>query len=100
MEKIIAILTQRGALSKGFQDNTIIRLFSLNDDKVQKVENVKLESTDNDSISLWMSAKKVTTLYAETMSADLKRMLQKMGIKTKCKDDLENDYFIKQFIFE
>lgn len=100
MEKIIAILTQKGALSKGFQENTIIRLFSLNNNKVQRVENVKLENTDNDSISLWMAAKKVTVLYAETISIDLKRMLQMMEIKIKCKEELENDYFIKQFIFE
>lgn len=100
MEKIIAILTQKGALSKGFQENTIVRLFSMKDDKVQKVENVKLEDTSNDSISLWMAAKKVTVLYAETISTELKYMLLVMGITTKCKEELGNDYFIEQFIFE
>lgn len=100
MEKIIAVLTQKGALSKGFQENTIIRLFSLNNNKVQKVENIKLEKTDNNSISLWMTTKKVTILYAETISADLKKMLQVMGIKIKCKEEFENDCFIEQFIFE
>lgn len=100
MKKVIAVLTQKGALSKGVQANTAVNLFSVDNNRVQEVENLKLEDTNNNYFSLLMAVKKVSILYAETINSDLKRILQIMGIKTKCKDELENDDFIKQFIFD
>ena len=100
MKKIIAILTQKGALSKGVQENTTINLFELEGEKVKGVESIKLESAEHNYFSLLMAIKKVTLIYAETINADLKIILNKIGIKTKCKEDISSDRFINQFIFD
>jgi hypothetical protein len=100
MKKIIAILTQKGSLSKGLQKNTTVNLFSLENDKVNEVEYLKLEGTENNYFSLLMLMKKVTTIYVETINDDLKYMLNKLGINIKCKEEIGEDKFINQFIFD
>lgn len=100
MKKIIAILTQKGALSKGIQENTTVRLFSLEDEEVSKVENLKLEDIGNNYFSLLMAVKKVSIVYAETINTDLRNLLNMMNIKTKCKGEMADDRFISQFIFD
>ncbi len=99
MKKIIAVLTQKGSLSKGLQDDTTINLFKMDDEKVTEVENVRLEETSNSHFSLMMALKEVTLIYADTISHDLKRLLNKLGITTKCGDEIVDDRFINQFIF-
>lgn len=98
--KTIAILTQKGVLSKGIQDNTVVNLFKLENEEVKEVENVKLESTGDNYFSLLMALKKVSLVYAGTVNKDLKNMLLKLGIRTKCKEEIINDRFINQFIFD
>lgn len=101
MEKVIAILTQKGSLSKGLQENTTVNLFKLNDDnKVMAVENVPLKETTHNYFSLLMSIKKVSLIYVDTISKELKLLLNRLGIKTKCKDEINDDKFINQFIFD
>lgn len=100
MKKIIAILTQKGALSKGVQENTTVNLFELENENVKGVESLKLESTEDNYFSLLMAIKKVSLVYADTINSDLKSILNKIGIKTKCKEDIHSDRFINQFIFD
>ncbi|WP_029904659.1 hypothetical protein [Prevotella sp. 10(H)] len=100
MEKIIAILTQKGALSKGIQENTTVNLFEIEGNNVKGVESVKLESTENNYFSLLMALKKVTLIYTDSISTDLKNILYKIGIITKCKDEITDDRFINQFVFD
>jgi len=99
MAEIIAILTQKGNLSKDIQDNTTVNLFEMENEKVKGVESLKLTNTENNYFSLLMAIKKVSIVYADTISTDLRNILGKIGIKTKCKEDLDNDKFINQFIF-
>ncbi|GAB6121717.1 hypothetical protein [Dysgonomonas termitidis] len=99
MKKIIAVLTQKGALSIGIQGNTTVNLFELEDENVKGVECITLESTGNNYFSLLMAIKKVSLVYADTINSDLKKILNEIGIKTKCKEDIPNDRFISQFIF-
>lgn len=100
MEKIVAILTQRGALSKGLHEDTMVNLFKMNNEKVMGVENVPLEETTNTYFSLMMALREVSLIYVDTISHDLKRLLEKLGIKTKCKNEVANDRFLEQFIFD
>jgi hypothetical protein len=100
MEKIIAILTQKNSLSKGLQDNTTVNLFKLYNEKVMEVVSLKLDNISENYFSLLMAIKKVSLIYAGTISNSLKNMLNKIGIKTKCSEDIVNDRFIDQFIFD
>lgn len=99
MTKIIAILTQKNNLSKDVQNNTTVNLFEMDNEKVKGVETLRLDNTENNYFSLLMAIKKVSIVYADTISTDLRNILAKIGITTKCKEDLENDKFINQFIF-
>jgi len=100
MKKIIAILTQKNSLSKGLQDNTTVNLFKLENEEVTEVVTLKLDNTSENYFSLMMAIKEVSLIYAATISNNLKNMLEKIGIKTKCSDDIQNDRFISQFIFD
>lgn len=99
MEKVIAILTHKGALSNDLQNNTTINLFKMNGENIVEVENIKLENTCHNEFSMLMTTKEVSMIYAETMSKDLQDVLEKLDIKTKCKEEMDNDDFINQFIF-
>lgn len=98
MKKIIAILTQKNALSKGLQDNTTVNLFKLEGEEIQEVVSLKLDNTSENYFSLLMAIKEVSLIYADTISNNLKNMLNRIGIKTKCKEDIIDDRFINQFI--
>lgn len=100
MEKVIAVLTQKGSLSKGIQDNTTVNLFKLQDEKVTEFESIHLSNSENNHFSLLMVMKKVSLIYIDTISNDLKRLLEVVGIRTKCKDDTTDDMFINKFIFD
>jgi len=100
MIKTIAILTQKGSLSKGIQDNTMVNLFEVDENMVKGVVSLKLENTENNYFSLLMALKKVSLIYIESINNDLKKLLDVIGIKTKCKEDMIDDKFIKQFIFD
>lgn len=100
MKKRIAILTQKGALSKDLQIDTTINLFSIEDEKVKKVENLQLKETSNRYFILLMKIKKVSIVYTETINTELKNTLAALGITTKCKEEMNNDKFINQFIFD
>lgn len=100
MEKVIAILTQKGSLSKGINTNTTINLFKLRDDQVTEVENIELEEVSHKSFSLLMALKEVSIIYIDSISKELKQILDTISITTKMKDDLDNDHFINKFIFD
>ncbi len=62
MTRIIAILTQKGSLSKGVHENTTVNLFAVDgEDKVKGVESLKLENAENNYFSLLMALKKVSS---------------------------------------
>jgi len=100
MKKIVAVLTQKGSLSRGLQENTTVNLFQLEDDKVTGVENIPLKETSVKEFSLLMAIKEVSLIYVETINNELIRLLELIGIKTKCKDEISNDQFINKFIFD
>ncbi|MDR2949299.1 MAG: hypothetical protein LBV71_08825 [Prevotella sp.] len=99
MAEIIAILTQKGNLSRDIQGNTTVNIFELENDKVKGVESLKLDNTENNYFSLLMALKRVSIIYTDSINNDLKNLLSKIGIKTKCRDELNDDKFINQFIF-
>jgi len=100
MKKRIAVLTQKNSLSRGIQENTTVNVFELEDEKVVGVENITLENPTNNYFSLLMAMKEVCIVYMQSMSNDLRRLLETIGIKAKCADETDNDKFIKQFIFD
>lgn len=100
MEKTIAILTQKGSLSNDIHENTTVNLFKLKDEIVTGVESVKLDSTTNNHFSLMMLLKKVNMVYAGNINIDLRNILTRLGINTKCRDEISGDKFMEQFIFD
>ncbi len=100
MKELIAVLTQKGALSKGIHENTTVNLFEVENDKVKGVESIPLQNTETIKVSLLMAIKQVSRLYADTISQELKNLLSSIGIIIKCKDDIDDDQFINQFVFE
>lgn len=100
MKKIIAVLTQKGSLSTGIQKDTTINLFEIENELVKGVENVKLENIENNYFSLLMSIKKVSLIYIGSINTELKNILKIIGIATKCRDEIGDDKFINQFIFD
>lgn len=100
MEKTVALITQKGSLSKGLQQNTTINLFKIANDKVSGVENIQLDEVSEQKFSLLLALKNVSVVYIDSISNDLKHILQTIGITTKLSNDLDDDHFIKQFIFD
>lgn len=101
MKRIIAILTQKGSLSKDLQENTVVTLFNMEDEQVTSVESLKLENTSHNHFSLTMLLKKVSTIYVGSISNDLKNMLERLGITIKLRsNDVSSDFFIRKFIFD
>lgn len=100
MKKIIAILTQKNSLSKGLQDNTTVNLFDIENEEITGVVSLKLDNTSEKSFLSLMKIKEVSLIYVDTISNNLKNMLTKIGIKIKCRDEILNDRFMTQFIFD
>ncbi|MDU1891130.1 MAG: hypothetical protein E6767_10595 [Dysgonomonas sp.] len=99
MIETIAILTDKGALSKDLKENTLINVFKLENGKVCEYESITLESTDKKSFSKLLELKRVTLIYIESINHELKHFFGMLGIKIKCKEDWEGDEFINQFVF-
>ncbi|MCD7973458.1 MAG: hypothetical protein LUG18_12510 [Candidatus Azobacteroides sp.] len=98
MERVV-ILTQKGALSKGLQENTTVNVFNVEKDKIVGVEKVDLQKVNEDEFTWLMHLKKVTTIYVDSISKNLEKLLEELGIAIKYKDDIQNDTFIAQFAF-
>lgn len=99
MEKKIAIPTHEGKLSKGISINTTFNIFDLEEDNVVKVEQVQIKHATANYISLWLKTKRVTDLYIEEISSELKSKLNQFGIIVKEKDELSNNKFFNKFVF-
>lgn len=99
MDKIIAILTEKGSLSKEIQKDTMINVFIMEDEKVVGYESIRLENNDRDSLSILLKIKEISLIYIDTINNELRRLLNKLGIKIKCKEEWNDDKFINQFIF-
>jgi len=97
--KTIAIITERGVPSKEIRKNTEINVFIMEGEKVSGYESIKLDSVDNDRFSALLELKKVSLVYIDTLNNELRRLLQKIGINVKCKDEWEGDDFIGKFVF-
>ncbi|NDW18173.1 hypothetical protein D0T53_04475 [Dysgonomonas sp. 216] len=100
MKKKVAILTQKGSLSRDIQTDTKVNIFDIENEEVSGVEQIVLENTSNNYFSLLMALKKVSMVYVDSINSDLKNILLKIGITTKCKEDIINDKFINGFIFD
>ncbi|MFV0328487.1 MAG: hypothetical protein ACK5KL_01495 [Dysgonomonas sp.] len=70
MAEIIAILTQKGNLSRDIQGNTTVNIFELENDKVKGVESLKLDNTENNYFSLLMALKRVSIIYTDSINND------------------------------
>ena len=101
MKKKVAILTQKGSLSKGIQHNTIVNIFNLDEDTVTEVEQIMLDNNSNNYFSILMAFNEVSLVYTDSIANELKNTLYKIGITTKCKDDIiPDDKFFSRFIFD
>jgi len=100
MNKVIAILTQKGSLSKDIQMDTVVNIFRMEDEEVAEVEHLKMEAVSNNYFSLLMAAKKVSLVYLDSVNNDLKNMLNTLGITIKCKEEYTDDKFINRFVFD
>jgi hypothetical protein len=100
MKEKIAILTNEGALSKDVKNGTLVSLFSMDDNIVTRVEYFKLkDEATEEHFSFIMKLKKVTMIYTDSLSMNLRKLLSNTGIIIKCKEDMAGDKFINQFVF-
>lgn len=100
MKKIIAILTQKGLLSKGISNNTDLNIFEVEEnDKVIGYENIKVDNNEKIQVLNLLKSKKINLLYIDSIANDLKDLLEKIGITVRSKEEHENDKFINSFIF-
>lgn len=99
MVRTIAIITEKGVPCKGITENAQVNIFRMEDDKVLGYESVKLNDSDTDNFSKLLKIKEITLIYIETITNEMKRLLSKLGIGIKCKEEWDGDKFIEQFVF-
>jgi len=97
--KTIAIITDKGYPSREIKENTLVNVFRIEGDKVSGYESIKLESSDNSKFSKLIKLKEISLIYLDSLNNDLKRLLQKLGVNVKCKEEWEGDDFIGKFVF-
>ena len=97
--KTIAIITDKGSPSKDIKEDTLVNVFRMEGDKVSGYESIKLESNDSGKFSKLLKLKEISLVYIGALNNDLKRVLQKIGIDVKSRDEWENDDFINKFVF-
>jgi len=100
MEENIAILTRKGVLCSDPEECSDINIFKLEDDKVVEYENVKLEDKGYSNFISLLVNKDIKLLYMNTVGRELKKLLDKIGIQIKCKEEYADDKFINRFIFD
>ena len=99
MKKIIAILTKKGLLSEGIQENADLNIFNLEGDRVVGYEKVKIENEEHHQFFSLLKSKNVSLLYLDTLTHDLIGLIEKTGVAIRVKEDCENDKFLNTFIF-
>ncbi len=99
MIKKIAVPTQKGKLSKGISESTMMNVFEIVDGKVVRVEQEQLSDISFNYTSWWMFCKKITELYIDEIAEELKEMLTQLGIIVKRKDELSDNDFFNHFVF-
>lgn len=99
MKHRIAILTQKGSLSKGLENSTKINIFEFDDNEMVGCENIILNEVNEIQFAFMMVTKNVNIVYVDSISTTFKNLLWIIGIKVKCKDELSNDAFIEHFAF-
>lgn len=97
--KTIAIITEKGVPGRDIKENSQLNVFRLDGDKVCSYESIKLDNNDHEKFSLLLKLKEITLIYMEEVNHELKRILNKLGIGIKCKDEWHGDKFIEQFVF-
>ena len=76
-----------------------MNIFNLEDDRVVGYENLKIENNEYKNFASLVKKKNINLLYMDTINEDLKKMLKKLGVYAKCKDDCMDDAFIGRFVF-
>lgn len=99
MNKIIAILTKKGLLSNGIQEDADLNIFKLEEDKVVGYEKVKLDNKEHSHFFSLLRSKKINLLYMDTLANDLKYLIEKFGITIRFKEECDDDKFLNAFIF-
>lgn len=99
MIKTIAIITDKGTPGKEIKEDMQVNVFRLDNDKVSGYESIKLKSSDSGSFSNLLKIKEISLVYIDSMGNELKRLLQILGVRVKCKDEWEGDEFIRKFVF-
>lgn len=99
MNKIIAILTRKGLLSNGIQEDADLNIFQLEEDKVVGYEKVKIDNKEHSHFFTLLRSKKINLLYMDTLANDLKHLVEKIGITIRFKEECDDDKFLNAFIF-
>lgn len=99
MVETIAIITEKGVPGKDIKENSLVNIFRLEDNKVFSYESLQLKSYDNESFFKMLRFKEISLIYIDSVNNELRRLLNKLNIRIKCKEDWSDDEFIKQFVF-
>lgn len=99
MSKSIAILTKKGLLSNGIQEDADLNIFKMEEDKVVGYEKVKINNKEHPDFFTLLKSKKINLLYIDNLANDIKQFFERFGITIKLKDECEDDEFLSAFIF-
>lgn len=99
MNKIIAILTKKGLLSNGIQENADLNIFKMEEDRVVGFEKIKIENQEEHRFFSLLRSKNITLLYMDALTHDIKKIIEKIGITIRLKEECEEDKFLNTFIF-
>lgn len=99
MNKIIAILTKKGLLSNGLEENVDLNIFNLEEDRVVGFETIKVENKDQNYFFSLLKSKNITLLYLDVLANEIKKVIEKIGVTVRFKDECTEDEFLNTFIF-
>lgn len=99
MNKIIAILTKKGLLSNGIQEDADLNIFKLEENKVVGYEKIKINDNESSDFFTLLRSKKINLLYLDTLANDIRNLIEKFGITIRFKEECDDDKFLNAFIF-
>ena len=91
----VAIFIKKNELTVLHEEKAHVVVFNIEEDKVVGVENITLESQNNDSIVNWLKLNSINLIYLSAIDDYSHQKLKSKGVKVKTIESLENDKLFK-----
>ena len=98
MRKIFAVLTKKGHLSSQPLEADL-NVFEMEEEQVVGYENIKINGGGYSQFLSLLKVKHINLLYMDSITDELKKLLDKTGITVRSKEESKEDKFLNTFIF-